>query len=96
MTAYVTVQISMKDPDAFDAYRKVAGPALGKHGAKPISAGQAEVLHDGGIGTAPSVLLEFVDAEAARAWMSDPELADVHAQRNKGADVTLTLLPVSG
>ena len=96
MPAFVTVQIAMKDEEAFDAYRKVAGPALGKHGAKPVSAGQAELLHDGGIGTAPSVLLEFADADAARAWIADPELADVHALRNKGADVTLTLLPVSG
>ena len=96
MPAYVTVQIAMKDAEAFDAYRKVAGPALGKHGAKPVSAGQAEVLHDAGIGIAPSVLLEFADADAARAWIADPQIADVHALRNKGADVTLTLLPVSG
>ena len=70
MTAYVTVQISMKDPDAFDAYRKVAGPALGKHGAKPISAGQAEVL-DGDVEDAvDGVKVLVVDVDGVLAQKS--------------------------
>lgn len=93
MPAYVTVQLKITDPDAFDRYRKSAGPALAKHGARPVSAGQAEVLHDADVGTPPSVLLEFPDAGAARAWIADPEIAEVHAMRNRGAAVTLTLLP---
>lgn len=93
MPAYVTVQLEITDPDAFAEYRQVAGAALAKHGAKPISAGHAETLYDAGLGASPSVLLEFADADAAHAWIADPEIAQVHALRNKGAKATLTLLP---
>ncbi len=93
MTAYVTVQLKMKDAEAFEEYRKVAMDALAKHRARPVSAG-AEVLHEANVGQHPTVLLEFPDADAARAWLNDPELADVHAKRNRAADTTITLLPL--
>ena len=96
MPAYVTVQLEIIDPETFDAYRKVGGPAVAKHGGKALSAGNATVLYEAGTGTAPSVLLEFPDAAAVRAWLDDPELADAHALRNRGAKATVTLLEVAG
>ena len=95
MPAYVTVQLDITDAETFAEYRKVGGPAVAKHGGKPLSAGKASLLHDAGVGVMPSVLLEFPDTAAALAWMSDPELADVHALRNKGAKATVTLLEVA-
>ena len=92
MPAYVTVQIDVTDAEVFGEYRKVGGPAVAKHGGKPLSAGNATLLYDAEVGTNPSVLLEFPDAAAARAWLSDPELADAHALRNKGAKASITLL----
>ncbi|MBX2853886.1 MAG: DUF1330 domain-containing protein [Rhodobacteraceae bacterium] len=96
MPAYVTVQLKITDQAAFDEYRAVAMPALAKHGAKPLSSGQAEVLFDADVGQTPAVLLEFPSADAARAWIDDPELVDVHALRNKGAAASITLLPLMG
>ena len=95
MPAYVTVQLEVIDAETFGEYRKVGGPAVAKHGGKPLSAGNASLLYDAGIGTMPSVLLEFPDADAAQAWINDPELADVHALRNKGGKATITLLQAS-
>lgn len=92
MPAYVTVQLEITDPATFAEYRKVGGPAVAKHGGKPLSAGHAELMFDAGVGTHPSVLLEFPDAVAARAWLDDPDLADAHALRNKGAKASITLL----
>ena len=92
MPAYVTVQLEITDTETFAAYRKVGGPAVAKHGGRPLSAGKASLLYDAGVGTMPSVLLEFPDKAAARAWMDDPDLADVHALRNKGAKASITLL----
>lgn len=92
MPAYVTVQIEIVDEEAWGAYRKVGGPAVKKHGGKVLSAGRAQVLHEAGVGRNPSVLLEFPDTAAARAWLDDPELAEAHALRNKGANATVTLL----
>lgn len=92
MPAYVTVQLEITDADTFAEYRKVGGPAVAKHGGKPLSAGNASLLYDAGVGTMPSVLLEFPDTASARAWIDDPDLADAHALRNKGAKATVTLL----
>ncbi len=92
MTAYVTVQIEITDAEAFDAYREVGGAAVARHGGKPLSSGRATPLHDAGVGVAPSVLLAFPDAAAARAWIDDPELAETHELRNRGARATITLL----
>ena len=92
MPAYVTVQLQITDEAAFAEYRAVASDALAKHGAK-IIAGPAEPLFDADIGVSPNVLLEFPSADDVRTWIADPELAEVHALRNKGAKATLTLLP---
>ncbi|MEM7059896.1 MAG: DUF1330 domain-containing protein [Pseudomonadota bacterium] len=92
MPAYVTVQLEITDADTFAEYRKVGGPAVAKHGGKPLSAGNASLLYNAGVGMMPSVLLEFPDAKAARAWLEDPDLSDAHALRNKGAKATVTLL----
>jgi uncharacterized protein (DUF1330 family) len=37
-------------------------------------------------------LLSFPDAEAAKAWISDPELAPVHALRNQAGRSVVKLL----
>ena len=92
MSAYVTVQLEVTDAEAFGAYRERAGAALAKHGAKILSAGSAEVMHDADTGTAPMVLIEFPDADAAKGWLADPELQETHALRNRGAKATLTLM----
>lgn len=92
MPAYVTVQLEITDPAVFDEYRKVGGPAVAKYGGKALSAGRAETLYQAEVGTHPSVLLEFPDETAARGWLSDPELAEVHALRNRAARATVTLL----
>ena len=92
MPAYVTVQLDVTDPATFGEYRKVGGPAVAKHGGKALSSGQAEMLFDASVGTHPSVLLEFPDEAAVRAWLDDPELAEAHALRNKGAKASVTLL----
>lgn len=96
MPAYVTVQLEITDPAIFAEYRKVGGEAVSRHGGRALSAGRAEMLHDAGTGAMPSVLLEFPDAAAARAWIEDPDLAEVHALRNRGARATVTLLDGAG
>lgn len=93
MPHYVVVQLAPKDETALSEYFKHGGAAVKKHGGTPIAGGAANtVLEDNGGGIPAKVLLEFPDADAARAWINDPELADVHALRRKGAHTTITLL----
>ncbi|MEM7177828.1 MAG: DUF1330 domain-containing protein [Pseudomonadota bacterium] len=92
MTAYVTVQLEITDQEVFGEYRQHAVAALAKHGGRPVKLAGSETLHDAGIGPSPSVLLAFPDAASVRAWIHDPDLAEVHALRNRGARATITLL----
>ena len=36
MAAYVITFLEVTDPEAFDAYRKVAGPTFAPFGGKPV------------------------------------------------------------
>lgn len=97
MTSYVVVQLAVKDPAKFGAYREKAGEALAKHGGAVIAGGpDAETLEDTGASETMLALLQFPSPEAARSWIGDPELTDVHALRRAGADTTIKLLPALG
>lgn len=86
------VHLRITDPAALAAYREKAAAALARHGGSVLQAGPVRVLE----GTLPApdagAVLHFPTPEAARAWIADPDLAEVHALRNKGADSTVFLL----
>ncbi len=93
MPVYATVQLVLKDTDAFGKYREVGGAALRKHGGKFIAGGpESEVLEASGAEDCIMVLLEFPDAESARGWMNDPDLQHVHELRRAGANTRVSLL----
>ena len=93
MPAYATVQLVLKDKEAFAKYREHAGQALAKHGGKVIAGGpESEVLEDTGAGDCVMVLLAFPDADSARGWINDPELQHIHDMRKAGASTRATLL----
>lgn len=94
MTAYVVVQLEPKDEAKLQAYYKLGGAAVKKHGGTAVAGGPGKtVLEDNGGGIPAHVLLMFPDAEAAQGWINDPALAEVHAMRRSGAHTTITLLP---
>lgn len=80
----------IKDSQTFDAYLAVAGEALAKHGGKVAQVMPKPVQLEGN-GEAPHglALLEFPNWQAVINWHSDSELADIHALRTKGADVSI-------
>ncbi|GAA6209416.1 hypothetical protein NBRC116601_27090 [Cognatishimia sp. WU-CL00825] len=93
MTAYALVTISLQDPETFAAYRELAGAALKKHNAEAMAVSkEAEVIE----GTAPApdvtVILTFPDRAHAKAWINDPELADVHALRQNSGITNIILM----
>lgn len=93
MTAYAFVNLAITNPDSFAAYRERAGEALKKHGGAPLEVSkEAEVIE--GTEKAPSVavILTFPDRAAAKAWINDPELKEVHALREGSGSSTITLL----
>lgn len=89
---YAYAKITVTNPEALAEYRDVANAALAKHGGKVEGAAREFTVLDGAPDM-PNVaaLLSFPDKDAAIAWSTDPELADVHALR-RGAGASDILL----
>lgn len=94
MAVQALAMITVTDKDALGAYREKAAEALAKHGGSVVGADPEPTVLEAA-GDTPSViaLLAFPSADAAKAWREDPELAEVHALRNKGGKSTIVVLP---
>lgn len=92
MPAYVITYLEVTDPDAFQAYRKVAGPTFAAYGGKPIVVdGQFEVL-EGMVEPKSVVVIEFESMEQARRWYASPEYAKTIPMRQSAASASLVLV----
>jgi len=94
MTVQAIVLLNINDMETMKKYREKAGEALAKHGGRVVSAGPVSIVLEAA-GDAPDViaLLEFPSVEKAQAWRNDPELANVHALRNKAGKSTIVIIP---
>ena len=91
--AYVYVNLVLEDAEKMAAYRKNAGAAVKKHGAKVLVSAPSQTVIEGsrdetGIG----VILEFASSEAAQAWINDPDLQETHGLRRAAGRSAITLL----
>ena len=79
---------TMKDPETFAKYREGAAAALTKHGGRVVSSTpNPDQIEGTDEKLAALVILEFPDADAAKAWRNDPDLASTHALRVAAADI---------
>ncbi len=93
MTAYALATLRLEDRDKVAQYREKAADALARHGGAVVQASADLDVLEGPI-EAPDMaaLLSFPDRNAAQAWISDPEIADVHAlRRGSGQSIVLLL-----
>lgn len=92
MTAYVVVQIEVRDPDTYEHYKTLAPPSIAAHGGRYlVRGGKVEVL-EGTWSPKRFVVLEFPSAERARAWWSCTEYAEPKAMRHASADTQMILV----
>lgn len=93
MSHYALITLVVKNQEKLAAYLKVGGPAIAKHQGKAIAGGPESQQLQNPHGDTRGVVLEFPSATHITAWLEDPELAEIHALRNEGADVTILSLP---
>lgn len=90
---YAYVNLVVTNPDQLAAYRETAGQALAKHQGGVVASSPSQTVLEGGCeDLGAGVLLQFASAEDAKAWISDPALAEVHGLRNAAGRSTITLL----
>lgn len=90
---YAYAKLTVSDPAKLAEYRELAGPALARHGGKVEQASGAATAIDG-VPDLPDVaaILSFPDANAARAWIDDPELVEIHALRRSAGASDIIIL----
>ncbi|MBZ0267025.1 DUF1330 domain-containing protein [bacterium] len=68
MPAYVILDVSIHDPEAYEAYKKVSGPALAACGGRFLARGARTETLEGDWDPERLIILEFDSMEQARAW----------------------------
>ena len=71
--AYILANVDVKNPEAYEEYKRLSSIAMKAHGAKVcVRGGRVEVL-EGDWTPQRLVLLEFPSVEAAKAFNDSPE-----------------------
>jgi uncharacterized protein (DUF1330 family) len=92
VSAYVLVDVEVTDTDRYDAYRPLAAASVERYGGRYlVRGGTAEVL-EGDRVPRRLVVLEFPDADAARAWYHSAEYGEARATRAGAADGSFILV----
>lgn len=73
MTAYVVVEVEIRDTDAFAAYRQLGLPTIAQHGGHVLARSDEAVPLEGGWHPPRIVILEFPSVEVARRWHASSE-----------------------
>jgi uncharacterized protein (DUF1330 family) len=90
--AFVICDIEVTDPDAYEAYKRMAAATVAAHGGRyVVRGGPCEVL-EGGWEPHRVVVLEFPDADAARTWYQSPEYQRAKDVRDRAARSALVLV----
>jgi uncharacterized protein (DUF1330 family) len=92
--AYVICDIDVTDPDAYERYKALAGPAVAAHGGTYLVRGGATEVLEGDRKPNRIVVLEFPDGDAARRWYDSPDYREARAIRATAA--TASIIVVDG
>jgi uncharacterized protein (DUF1330 family) len=92
MPAYVVVDIDVHDPQGYEQYKAAVTASIEKYGGRYlVRGGQVETL-EGQWTPGRFVLVEFPDAERARAWWQSAEYAHPKALRHATARTHMILV----
>lgn len=75
MSAYWVSRVHVTDPEQYDKYAKLAGPAIEKHGGVFLARGGKQVILEGGA-FERSVVARFPSLEAAEGCYNSPEYSE--------------------
>ena len=76
----------LPDPARYATYKEMAGPTLAPYGGRYIVRGGAVEQLEGEWKPSRLVIVEFPNAERAKAWLEGPEYRDARALRHETAN----------
>ena len=89
MSAYVIVQVDVKDPARYEDYKKLVPPSLEPFGGRFIVRGGKTETLEGTWAPKRFVIVEFPSVEQAKAWWDSPEYRAARDLRWATADSQL-------
>lgn len=99
MSVFLVLTYDVTNPERFADYNPGSLPAIGatlqKHGGAVSFAGAPEFL--GGESRHSAVSISFPDADAAKAWLDEPDYAEAKAIRLESTDnITMFIIDALG
>ena len=93
MTAYLIADIKITDDKWVPAYAAKVHDFVHKHGGKYLArSGNVKTLEGKPLTTSLIALMQFPSAEAAGAFVNDPEYAPLVAARQRGSESRFQLI----
>lgn len=92
MAAYVAVEITVKDAETYERYKQLAPPSIAAYGGRYLVRGGKTKTLEGSWLPSRFVILEFPNAQQARAWWESPEYAPAKALRQANASTEMILV----
>ncbi|GAC1327362.1 MAG: DUF1330 domain-containing protein [Mycobacteriales bacterium] len=93
MAAYVVCDIEVTDPEGYQGYRALSGPAVEKYGGRYLVRGGEVDILEGEWRPSRFVIIEFDDTAAAQAWYDGPEYAAAREIRQAASKASFILVP---
>ncbi len=92
MAAYLIVDIEVTDTEAYQGYVTQVPPLVARHGGTYLVRGGPHETLEGDWSPHRMVVLQFPDADAARAFVNDPDYAPVKAIRHRASNSKMVLV----
>lgn len=92
MPAYMIVDVRVRDPVAYEEYKKGVAPLAAKHGGVYLARGGATEVIEGTWRPSRLVLFRFPDRESVQAFNDDPEYRELKALRHRVADSDIVVV----
>jgi uncharacterized protein (DUF1330 family) len=92
MPAYIIVDLEITDPVNYEEYKKLAGATVERYGGTYLVRGGACETLEGDWRPKRIVVLEFDNAQRARAWLNSPEYAGPRKMRHATAKTRMIVV----
>jgi len=92
MAAYLIVAVRYSDTAWIEAYRRDVPAMVAAHGGRYLAKGAPERLEGGAESPDTLAILEFPDAESARALLASEAYRPYAEDRQRGAETSIYLL----
>ena len=89
---YAVVLLDVLDGDLYVEYARRATEIEADHGGKPLVAGDATEVMEGGWPAERVVILEFPSLENARSWYADPRYEEIIPIRHRATTSQVLLI----